>query len=1069
MTSSNTPDPSQLTLPYVDTGIEIWKSLTIQELILGVPPVAAFSLAFIALISNINWLFWLTFPTGLLLLMFCAGVFVTTKWYTSPKERFKNWRVYLKRRRDMPWGHDETVENTVHGVKRFRADGTVEMQDGRYVGVIRIWPINTALMAAHKVDDLAESLTTAINEEIKNFDFSLYATTRNFDPDEIVGLYEDRALGDPSNLADDPRVAAYQQELLTDVTEWYREHDVPQWQARDWVFYATVSVSPDDVMPHTTSGFKEILDPRVDSGVDVQPEHLHEELNNRLTTLSRAFQGIDDVSVSRIDAEEHADLLLHYWTGEEHTDEFGPELLESFAEEPTDGKVTTPAERMIAPGVFEATRSHVEVGDQFTKTYWISEWPVEPDSLFLKEVFTMTGVDVDVRLHVGAEDKESVISELGHQIADIRSEGMEREENSNIEAMDVHRDQDAYVKMRELLKTTTSQPWQLTAFVTIRADTEDAIDKAARAMQTFDSAEAAKQQAVSEDSQTVRKKLESHPASLYPILPGTRQLEAFQSGSPTGRNRLTEVSETSGRWSKYLGGIENQTDKRTRVLGGAIGATFPFCSMGIRDPEGVDWGRNTQNGQMIKKNMHTAGAPPHGLGIGQTRAGKTYAASKCAGRWYTAKDDRTLVVLDTQSGFDGLTKLCGGEHIIIDGTRPFNPLHIEPLPENVRTAAGGRVDPLGSHIDDLTESVAGILQAQQITNVGDYIPTVRQAFEQTFHKAGIKPNDLATHARPSPTFADFFETVGEMAEGSEKFTFYGTEGEKELKQARANDLLDRLAVFQENGKYHHLVEAANDDAEMIDLDAADMIYLDLKQLRDAPDAEKSVMLRLMLSQVTQKIKRAPGESYFLIDEAHVLLQSSGMSNWLEKAAREWARYNAGLWFLSQHPKEFVSGGDENASKDVVTNQCGFIQFFRTPGVDTDVLTNFGMNETQANYVKKGLTRGKEQKGYSECLMHFEDEPGWFPLYVEASPFEDVVLNYSPREHGDFGEYLQREWDLSLPDRSAEESADETVADELATDEPEVTASEPHTDDSEVTESDSNTDEQPFPYQRSETA
>src|SRR5699024_9889737 len=38
----------------------------------------------------------------------------------------------------------------------------------------------------------------------------------------------------------------------------------------------------------------------------------------------------------------------------------------------------TPAQRLLAPGIYDVTRDHVRVGDQLCRTYWISEWPDEP-------------------------------------------------------------------------------------------------------------------------------------------------------------------------------------------------------------------------------------------------------------------------------------------------------------------------------------------------------------------------------------------------------------------------------------------------------------------------------------------------------------------------------------------------------------------------------------------------------------------------------------------------------------------------------------------------------------------
>lgn len=118
-----------------------------------------------------------------------------------------------------------------------------------------------------------------------------------------------------------------------------------------------------------------------------------------------------------------------------------------------------------------------------------------------------------------------------------------------------------------------------------------------------------------------------------------------------------------------------------------------------------------------------------------------------------------------------------------------------------------------------------------------------------------------------------------------------------------------------------------------------------------------------------------------------------------------------MWFISQSPREFLqqSGskdvGQENHRRTIV-DQCSTIHLFRTPRVAPETLAEFGLNDRQIAFVRDEATPGKAGKGYSECLIHFEDKHGWFPTYVEASPFEDHVLRYTPREHGDFEKYLE---------------------------------------------------------------
>ena len=986
----STRDPSQLVPPYIDTSIEIIGPLTTADLLLYLPAGAGALVALLALLSDSWGLFYpALLATGILTFVATAAK-ITTDWYSSPRGRVEAWLKSLWRSRTLPWDHEEVVGRSIPGVRGFQPEGTAKMDDGRYVGVVRVDPTNAALGSDRDLDGLAAQLSSVVDESIKDFDVKLFATTGEYDPEAVVGQYERRAAS-ADTLDSDFQTAMYKRELLEDIADWYRETDRPQWAANDWRYYVVVEVTPGDVQSLGDVSVWDMLNPLSGVDPDAADKRQYATVLDRLATVEGAIEGIAGLNAARIGVREHIELLSEYWTGQDAVP--SENLIRAIEEEELSEAQQARMDELFAPDELDVGSDYIQVGDEFCRTFWIAEWPVEPESLFLRELFTLRGVDVDVCFHVGATDKRTKTAELEQVIADIESEGHERRESSDVAASDVDRDVDAYVKYRELLRTTRTQPWDFSGYVTVRADTEAALRRAETAIEEFDNVEFAKRSVLADDTEMVRDTLESSPADCYAVVPTSRQLEAFQSCAPTGRDEFTEAATM---------------DKTTSVPGGAIGATFPFCGTDAREPTGMDWGRNKQNGAMLKADPFERESAPHILSIGKSRSGKTYASTKAAARWYLQSEDHTLILCDTQSGFDGITKLLGGEHIVVDGTQTINPLDIQPLPDHVRESAGGRVDPYRMKIEEATQFFAGILRSQGI-DPGPYVATIEEGLEGTYNRAGIYQDDLDSHARESPTIEDFINTLGDMLENPETYTHTEHAAEIEQKVERVSDLLDKLSGFKEGGKYHHLETGAG-----IMNPEVDMAYLDLQQLRDASDAEKSIMLQLMLGQVAQKAKRTRGKLVFMIDEAHVLFHSEEMTRWLQKAAREWARYDAALWFISQSPREFIQQsserdvGQENERRTII-DQCSTINFFRTPRVAPETLAEFGLNRQQIDWVREEATPGKSGKGYSESLTYFEDYTGWFPTYVEASPLEDLVYNYTPREHGNFHEYVQRHW------------------------------------------------------------
>jgi hypothetical protein len=202
--------------------------------------------------------------------------------------------------------------------------------------------------------------------------------------------------------------------------------------------------------------------------------------------------------------------------------------------------------------------------------------------------------------------------------------------------------------------------------------------------------------------------------------------------------------------------------------------------------------------------------------------------------------------------------------------------------------------------------------------------------------------------------------------------------------------------FKQGQKYEYQLD--ENTTGLMDEDV-DMAYLDLRQFLHSDVAEKSTLFRLMLDQVAQRVKCTEAETIILIDEAHILLHSEEMVNWLQKAVREWARCNACLWFISAFPSQFlqsVAGVSDDGiptSKKMpgtIYEQCSTMQFFRTPREPDETLAQFGLNPNQSDFVRTQATPGGITAGHTEYLLGLADQDGWLPGYIELSS-EEVIL------------------------------------------------------------------------------
>lgn len=996
-----------LILPHVDTEVTIKGVVTFDNIHSFAVPFVTLITALLAWSIDATVIAVLSFSITLVVLPIVLYLTYTNPHYLSSRERLERFIESRRLQQKFPYHYHETLGRQIHGVERIYPDGTAKMTDGRRVGLIGVEGMNACRITDEEARSYVGALTSGIDEQIKDLPFSIYATSDTFDTERLIEhITECIEESERTNesLAGTTRAARYVRELLLDVSSWFIETESSKWDANKWEYYVVVEVEPEELQVNLVSNdpdgsrFLNFFSSG-DSSDDNQAleTELRAELDDRMNTIEGALASVEGVNTGRAGVLDITRLLLRYWSGEPSLS-LGTEVREAMADD--DNRVSvgeTPTERMLTPSEFDAKDGRVVIGDELCKTFCVMGWPVEPPPLFLANLFTMRKANVDVRIHAQPEYKQGTIKELERLYADVESEEMERVENMDASKIQIQNDKDAVRKMYLLLRNTTAQPWQVSMYVTVRVGPEEAHEYAQQTGRGTDDLYLAKVRALEDACDDVLEVLTSAPAGLGPRQPSSdvSALDMFESSSPTGTDLYNEKGDKP---------------KRTRMLGGSIAAMFPWCAGVMQESGGLRFGRNKQNGSAIFADPFERGAP-HLLTLGQTRSGKTYSVETALAEWFCSDPSRTLIVCDTEQGFEGLTQLCGGKHIVVDGQQTINPFDIQRPPKRIRESTVGGSNHFQMKIDEVTSFFAGILRAQGIDPSG-YISTIEDAVQETYESTGIT-HDPDTHNEASPTIEDFVSVLERMLTTPERFTFTGHEREAEQRVRVVSDLLDKLSGFKENRKYHHMV--GETETGILDQET-NMAYIDLSQFNEASEAEKSVMLHLIFGQVYQKVKRTQGEIIFLIDEAHFLLHSEEMIEYLQDAARSWARYDAALWFVTQSPREFIERaqsigeGQENQRRTIL-DQCSTIQTFRTPRIEPELLMEgLGQNRNQADFVRNTAVTGSSENQYSECLVHFQDREGWWESHIEASPFEDLVWNYAGRKHGDFGRYLSTNWD-----------------------------------------------------------
>ncbi|MFD1514504.1 VirB4 family type IV secretion system protein [Halomarina rubra] len=647
----------------------------------------------------------------------------------------------------------------------------------------------------------------------------------------------------------------------------------------------------------------------------------------------------------------------------------------------------------LLAGVYDVGDGYVRAGEQYARTYWIAGWPTEPREKFLRELYTLRGVDVEVNLRCEPCSKDAAMARVKDRIGEVDADIAERKEASDVTAMLEERDMDPYTKMFILLHETPAQAWHLTGYVTVRAGTRQALDRAEEYLedglvnQSDLSLDVTKRQALEDASSRVQKILERSPAQLTPVSSPHRQDELFTAAGPLGRDAYAEGSHR---------------ERSAFTLSGTIAAAFPPVAPTVQQDDGVLVGRLSSNGSAVTPDPFAPG-PAHQLVAGDSGSGKTTFVEKKALRWWAQGEDRTLILCDTMGEFAGITQLCNGERITLDGTQTINPLHIEATPDEVLQQLD--VAPFEMKFQEAVNFILDVI-ANDPATADRFAPLVKDAVRETYRDAGVRPRDPSTHrGENSPTMADLRATVDDMGEHPSEYVTSTLE-EEEIRN-NAGPLLRRLSGFKQDGD----LSALTGETETR-IKPGGVSYLDLQQIEGlGAAADKSTMLMLMLGQVYQAVKRSKGPAVFVIDEAHYLLQSPEMLAWLQQAARHWRHYDAGLWFVSQHPDDFAVGKTDEIQEylDAIRGQTTATTFFATEDLTDATAAKYGLNAPQAEFIRGRATRGEADVGYTDCLMAFEEREGWHHVEVRLPPLELLLVEYDPETHGEFEEYLEARW------------------------------------------------------------
>ena len=590
---------------------------------------------------------------------------------------------------------------------------------------------------------------------------------------------------------------------------------------------------------------------------------------------------------------------------------------------------------VTAPAAIEWETRAARVGEQWTTTLYIADYPDYPNDGYLSELFEMTDVQFDLTAHITPKNQERARNEL-QDIADDLQVDADLEQSVR----------SAYLQERANEAAATYKAVENGAnvfdqgmFITVRADEKEDLRDAV---------------------QKVKSALRDDPANLTPKTAICRQDLALQSAAPIG---------------------DNEFGRTSIALGGAVGALLSSPhNATILEEGGVEFGIHKDNQSPVVIDPFARDNGYAMFTVGDTGSGKSFSSKQNFIRSIEQSKDRIGIILEPLNNWTGVAEALDAKRITVGGTLGLNPLEIRETPEHVQRAMGEDASPFNEKLDDAMSFLTNFFALRGIS-LGDRRTTLELGLKRAYKRNGIT-DDISTHDNPSPTIQDMMDVFEEMVNDPEEFVVRSDEEAGKIKED-ATWLLDQLRPFEDDGRHGNLGQESD-----FDIRDEKVIYLDLAQQEGSVDSSTALTMQLLISLVYERAKVSEKEVVFYIDEARYIMQDAASLAFLETVFRHHRHHDLSIRLVTQTVDEFF----EHAESEAILDQCAVKQFHRLDGMDEEWADEFGLNYAQMRFVQDAVP-GNEDAGFSEALVGVDGE--WRGIQVKAMPKEKQVIDFDP--------------------------------------------------------------------------
>lgn len=685
-------------------------------------------------------------------------------------------------------------------------------------------------------------------------------------------------------------------------------------------------------------------------------------LDERLTAVHRGVGEMPGCSATRVEPRALAGVIHDYWTG--HT-------ASGLTDDSTTGTppTVTPQDgtsrQSDAPGVITIGSDDAAAvapsrvawerdtavldGEQYTRTFWVEQFPEHPSTGLLERLLLDTDLCADLSIHIDPIERDRAADAVADWISTLQTT---RDDGDQFHASDTDDEIARAREIRDMIRKNATDLYRVGVFIRLSADSRDALRRRTRTLEAL---------------------LRDAPANCLPKRVTHRPESGLATVSPIGRNELG-------------------SDRCSVMTGEAVGALFPFSSNYLWMDEGVEYGKHGHNESTVRIDPWELDTGHSELVTGTPGSGKTHGTQARCLRTLARHDDVTQVIVDPVGDMRGMARALGASEISIADATAVNPCALHPPSQRMRDTAW-EMDPVGAKKEEVYALVENFL-ATRDADLDTHSGIITYAIDRIYERSAVDPDDLSTHTPSnSPTLADLLAIIDDLSTHPERHALVGDGADGTVVADRVASYAADLAIALEPFRTGSVYDGLADGDETTFFRGDDrVVYIDLQEIEGSTDGlgKQSFLMQLLLSQLYQQAKQTDDRVEIVIDEAHYLCEDAANLAFLNQVARHQRHAGLRLVLLSQTLHEFY---DTDAAEEIAS-MCPIKIHHREPELDEATAGRVGLSEDQLWFVRNA-TAGNETTGYSEALVRV-DEHGDYPLTITTGRMERHLIEEADR-------------------------------------------------------------------------